>query len=100
MNRKDIQQHVFDAIGIILVDKSEIHEDSSFEDLKLDEKDVNELFSQLESDYKFEFPDAVKARAIDKPEELILPMLVDLILMLKQDQPKRSDKMPEDTSRE
>ncbi|HEX8541887.1 MAG TPA: hypothetical protein VF671_09305 [Pseudomonas sp.] len=100
MNRSEIQQHVFDTIGIILVDKSEIHEDSSFKDLMLDEDDVNELFKQLQDDYGFEFPAAVKLRAVEKPEELILPMLVDLILMLKKDQPKRSDKKTEDTSKE
>ncbi|WP_426111798.1 hypothetical protein [Pseudomonas sp. DSP3-2-2] len=100
MNRNEIQQHVFDTIGIILVDKSEIHEDSSFKDLMLDEDDVNELFKQLQDDYGFEFPAAVKLRAVEKPEELILPMLVDLILMLKKDQPKRSDKKPEGTSKE
>jgi acyl carrier protein len=92
MNRQDIQQHVFDTIGIILVDKSEIHEDSSFRDLRLDEDDVNELFTQLQNDYGFEFPAAVKTRAVEKPEELILPMLVDLILMLRKDQPRRSNK--------
>lgn len=89
MNREDIQQHVFNAIGMILVDKSEIHENSSFEDLKLDDADVHSLFDQLEAHYRFEFPDAVKTRAVKKPEELILAMVVDLILMLRKDQPQR-----------
>lgn len=92
MNREEIQQHVFDTIGIILVDKSEIHENSSFKDLMLDADDVGELFTQLQNDYDFEFPAAVRARAIDNPEELILPMIVDLIVVLRKDEPERSHK--------
>ncbi|HEX8595269.1 MAG TPA: hypothetical protein VF682_18660 [Pseudomonas sp.] len=91
MNRKDIQQHVFDEIGIILVDKSEIREDSSFKDLWLDEDDVIELFSRLERDYNLVFPPEVRERAIGHPEELILTMLVDLILVLRKDSPQGAD---------
>ena len=100
MNRKDIQQHVFDAIGIILVDKSEIHEDSSFKDLMLDEDDVNELFDQLQSDYGFEFPATDRAKAINRPEELTLPKLVTLILKLTNDRPQRSGTGPKGRSKE
>lgn len=100
MNRSEILQNIKNTIGIILVDKSEIHEDSSFEDLVLDEDDVNTLFKQLESEYDFEFPEAVRLRAIEKPDELNLPMLVDLILALRKNERKRSDKKSEGTSKE
>ncbi|EPJ89942.1 MULTISPECIES: hypothetical protein [Pseudomonas] len=100
MKRSEIQQHVFDAIGIILVDKSEIHENSSFKDLMLDEDDVNELFDQLQSDYGVEFPAIQRAKAINRPEDFTLTELTELIEDLANHRLQRSRRNREDTSKE
>lgn len=47
MNRAAIKQSVFDTLGIILVDKSEIREDATFDDLVLDNEDIKELLDIL-----------------------------------------------------
>jgi acyl carrier protein len=85
MNRGEIQQRVFDTLGVILVDKSQILENSTFEELALDEKDVMELFGRLESQFKFTFPEAIRERATHAPEHLTLPILVDLIVLMSED---------------
>ena len=90
MKRSEIQQHVFDAIGIILVDKSEIHENSSFKDLMLDEDDVNDLYDQLQSDFGIVFKPEHRAQAINSPQELTLARLVTQILKLRHDKLQRS----------
>lgn len=85
MNRKEIMQLVFDGIGVILVDKAEIHEDSTLEDLALDEDDVNELFSYLEKELDFTFNPFIKERATLAPEHMTLNFLVDLILAARDE---------------
>lgn len=85
MNREDIKQLVFDRVGVILVDKAEIHENSTFEDLALDEDDVEELFSYLESQLEFTFPAPIRLRATQAPEHMTLNFLVDFILAMRDD---------------
>ncbi|KTB85859.1 hypothetical protein [Pseudomonas syringae] len=74
MDRVAVRQSVFDELGIILVDKSEIREGATFEDLVLDEHDIERLFSALGKKFKVEFPDFMKA----KPTALA--MVVDMIM--------------------
>ncbi|CAM3195811.1 hypothetical protein BZK31_19855 [Pseudomonas floridensis] len=88
MNREGIKQRVLDALGVILVDKAEIRDDATFKDLVLDDEDVETLFSQLGSEFNFEFPEFIRKRAIHKPEHLSLPMVVDLILLMQQESSK------------
>jgi len=85
MTREDIKQLVFDRIGVILVDKAEIHENSTFEDLKLDQDDVEVLFSYLESRLEFSFPAPIRERATQAPEHMTLNFLVDFILTMRDD---------------
>jgi hypothetical protein len=85
MNREEIKQLVFDRVGVILVDKAEIHENSTFEDLALDEDDVEELFSYLESQLEFTFPVPIRQRATQAPEHMTLNFLVDFILAMRDD---------------
>lgn len=91
MNREEIKQRVFDTLGIILVDKTAIHEDSTFKDLALDDDDVDKLLLRLGSEFGFVFPDAIRKRAGDAPDHVTLPTLVDLIvLMQREEQPEGS----------
>ncbi|GAB7533040.1 hypothetical protein PS3A_54560 [Pseudomonas sp. 3A(2025)] len=85
MDREGIKQRVFDALGIILVDKSQIHEDSTFEELVLDDDDVHELFKRLEHMFACRFPGFIRQRANRRPDHVSLPMLVDLIVMMQQE---------------
>ena len=43
MDRHEIQQHVFDTLGIILVDKDPIQDDALLTQLELDEEDFREF---------------------------------------------------------
>ncbi|AHG40025.1 hypothetical protein N018_07095 [Pseudomonas syringae CC1557] len=74
MDRVAIRQSVFDELGIILVDKSEIREKATFDDLVLDNHDIERLFSVLGKKFKLEFPNDMKA----KPTTLA--MVIDMIL--------------------
>ena len=85
MNREGIKQRVLDALGVILVDKDAIREDATFQDLVLDDEDVDELFNALGNEFGFQFPDFIRQRAINKPEHLSLPMIVDLVLLMQQE---------------
>ncbi|MEE4106412.1 hypothetical protein V2I78_20265 [Pseudomonas viridiflava] len=91
MSREAIKQRVLDALGVILVDKAEIRDDSTFKDLRLDDEDVDELFAQLGGEFNFEFPDFIRKRALNKPEHLSLPMVVDLILLMQQESSSEGD---------
>ncbi|MCJ2371627.1 hypothetical protein [Pseudomonas sp. RGM 3321] len=82
MNREEIKQKVFDALGIILVDKSMIHEGATFIDLALEDDDIECLFAALEDVFSFAFPDQIKEQAITKPEDFSLHMIVELILLM------------------
>ncbi|WP_434680402.1 hypothetical protein J3P77_06180 [Pseudomonas sp. R1-18] len=85
MNREEIKQRVLDALGVILIDKDAIREDATFQDLVLDDEDVDELFNTLGTEFGFEFPEFIKQRAVHKPQHLSLPMVVDLILLMQQE---------------
>lgn len=85
MDREGIKQRVFDALGIILVDKSQIHEDSTFEELVLDDDDIHELFKRLEHMFACRFPGFIRERANRRPEHVSLPMLVDLIVLMQHE---------------
>lgn len=85
MNREGIKQRVLDALGVILVDKDAIQEEATFKDLVLDDEDVDELFNALGTEFGFEFPEFIRQRAINKPEHLSLPMIVDLVLLMQQE---------------
>ncbi len=93
MDREGIKQRVLDALGVIIVDKSHIHEEATFEELVLDEDDVNELLKRLEGMFGCRFPAFVRGRASLRPEHVSLPMLVDLILLMQQEtgMPSRSN---------
>ncbi|RMQ47002.1 hypothetical protein ALQ04_00154 [Pseudomonas cichorii] len=84
MNREAINQRVLDVLGVILVDKSRLRDDVTFKDLVLDEDDLNELFTRLGEEFGFDFPEFITDRAINKPEHLSLPMVVDLIVLMRQ----------------
>jgi len=94
MNREEIEQKVRDALGVILVDKAEIHERSTLSDLFLDEEDLEELFTRLGYTFNFMFPTFIRERALDKPKDLTLPMLVDLIMLMHQEEnlPEKEDR--------
>ncbi|WP_341520880.1 hypothetical protein AABC73_21610 [Pseudomonas sp. G.S.17] len=100
MKRSEIQQHVFDAIGIILVDKSKIKESSSFKDLVLDEDDVNDLYNELQSHFGIVFKPDHRAQAINSPHELTLARLVTQILKLIHDKSQRSGTEPKGRTKE
>ncbi|SQF99841.1 Uncharacterised protein [Paucimonas lemoignei] len=85
MTREDIKQLIFDRLGVILVDKAEIHENSSFEELALDEEDVEELFSYLETELGFRFPDTIRHRATGAPDHLTVSFLADFIFAIRDD---------------
>ncbi|MBC3955321.1 hypothetical protein [Pseudomonas triticifolii] len=85
MNREGIKQRVLDALGIILVDKAEIRDEATFRDLVLDDADVDELFSQLGHEFNFEFPEFIRQRALNRPQHVSLPMVVDLIVLMHQE---------------
>lgn len=53
MNREEIRQKVFDALGIILVDKSAIQDDATLVDLALDDDDIERFFLALEAAFDF-----------------------------------------------
>lgn len=97
MNREEIKQRVLDALGVILIDKDAIRDDATFQDLVLDDEDVDELFNTLGAEFGFDFPDFIKRRAVRKPEHLSLPMIVDLILLMQQE--SGSDRQADSRSR-
>jgi hypothetical protein len=86
MNREEIKQRVLDTLGIILIDKSAIHEDSTFKDLALDDEDVEKFLLGLGNEFGFTFPDAIRKRASDAPDHLTLPTLVDLIVLMRREE--------------
>ncbi|MFK3799367.1 MULTISPECIES: hypothetical protein [unclassified Pseudomonas] len=86
MDRREIQQHVFDTLGIILVDKDPIQDDALLADLELDEEDFAEFFSHLQAEFGIVMPGKVKSQISHLPEhspyrQLTLQGLVDLILV-------------------
>lgn len=82
MDRREIQQHVFDTLGIILVDKDPIQDDALLADLVLDEEDFAEFFSHLQAEFGIVMPGKVRSQISHTlDQKLTLQGLVDRILM-------------------
>ena len=86
MDRHEIQQHVFDTLGIILVDKDPIQDDALLTQLELDEEDFREFFSHLQLEFGIVVPDKIRTEISQLPgpspyQQLTLQGLVDLILV-------------------
>ncbi|WP_148193058.1 hypothetical protein [Pseudomonas syringae] len=96
MNREEIRQKVFDALGIILVDKSAIQDDATFVDLTLDDDDIELFFLALEEAFDFNLPEAIRRQAIARPEQFALHRIIELIFLL-QEAKKGSAKPGEET---
>lgn len=80
MDREEIRQHVVDALGVILVDKSVIRENQTLDDLVLDEEDIDELFKKLHG-YGISFRKREKEEALKHPESTTVMALIDHIFM-------------------
>ncbi len=85
MDRPEIHQHVIDALGKILVDKDPIRDDALVADLILDKQDLEQFFSDLQSDLGIVMPLRLKNELSDLLEsptyrELTLEGLVDVIV--------------------
>lgn len=89
---------MFDALGIILVDKSAIQDDATFVDLTLDDDDIELFFLALEEAFDFTLPEAIRTQAITRPEQFALHRIIELIFLLqeaKRDQQSRGrDRTP------
>ncbi len=86
MDRREIRQHVFDVLGIILVDKDPIQDEALLTDLKLDEEDFADFFSHLQADFHIDVPKSIRNQIADPSgnspyQQLTLQGLVDLILI-------------------
>ncbi|WP_110949034.1 hypothetical protein [Pseudomonas bohemica] len=88
MDRKEIQQHVIDELGKILVDKSPFqeNEDVMMSNLFLEEEDFSDFFADLQSDFNITLPNRIKTELSHLPDnpdyrQLTLDGLVDLILV-------------------
>ncbi|WP_296255346.1 MULTISPECIES: hypothetical protein [unclassified Pseudomonas] len=88
MDRNEIQQHVIDELGKILVDKSVIQEqdDVMVRELFLDSDDFAVFFADLQSDFDIALPNRIKTDLSHMPDnpdysQLTLGGLVDLILV-------------------
>ncbi|WP_457793142.1 hypothetical protein [Pseudomonas syringae] len=92
MNREAIKQKVFDALGIILVDKSVIDEGATFSELFLEDDDVENLFISLEEAFDLTFPRPIKQQAIDNASEFSLHMIVELVVMMGKETQSREGK--------
>ncbi|KGS11158.1 MULTISPECIES: hypothetical protein [Pseudomonas syringae group] len=88
MNREAISQGVFDELGVILVDKSEIHMAATFDDLAMDQDDIEKLLDALQTKFKVEFPDSVKLQTTP------LTQVIDTILLI------RRETLPDDSKSE
>lgn len=85
MDREGIIQRVLDTLGIIIVDKTQIHEQATLAELMLDEDDVQALFQRLQAEFDCTFPDFIQERARQRPEHVSVPMLVELVLLIRQE---------------
>ncbi|HXQ99931.1 MAG TPA: hypothetical protein VN798_06040 [Pseudomonas sp.] len=70
MDHSDIKQHVIDALGKILVDKSLIQErdDALLSELVLDEEDFADFFASLQEDFNIVLPQRMKSEISHLPE--------------------------------
>ena len=86
MDRNEIRQHVADALGVILVDKSVIRENRTLEDLVLDDKDIDELFKKLQGQ-GINIKKREKDEALKHPESTTVMSLIDHIFMGQHNTP-------------
>ena len=86
MERREIQQRVYDTLGVILVDKTEIREEATLKDLALEDFEIEDFLDQLEYDFDIIFPTRIKDRISKVPEHLTLQILVDVILVLRENE--------------
>ncbi|QQQ49224.1 hypothetical protein JJQ97_17900 [Pseudomonas syringae] len=94
MNRKEIRQKVFDALGIILVDKSAIQDDATLVDLALDDDDIERFFLALEEAFDFTLPEAIRRQAMARPEQFALDRIIKLIMHEAKKEPGKSEEKP------
>lgn len=76
MDRDEIRKHVEGVLGVILVDKSMIQEDSTLKDLMLDDDDIDQMFRALDDDFGIVASHRVRAFAHKHPEHMTLKLLV------------------------
>lgn len=79
MNRQEIQQHIYDTLGVILIDKTEIREDATLQELVMDESDMLEFFMHLQSDHGIILSPQFKSQVAQPTRRLTVHELVDLI---------------------
>ncbi|MDB6047293.1 MAG: hypothetical protein JWR17_39 [Pseudomonas sp.] len=82
MERLDVQQRLYNTLGVMLIDKAEIKEDATLRDLALDDLEIEALLDQLEFEFDIVFPIRIRKRIYKAPEHLTLQILVDVILVL------------------
>ncbi|MFJ5296938.1 hypothetical protein ACIQAL_10465 [Pseudomonas sp. NPDC088368] len=92
MTRSEVEQHIFDTLGKILVDKSVIQEQPAplMSELFLDDEDFNTFFTDLHTDFDINLPSQIKSDLSHLPDnsdyrQLTLQGLVDLILVKMED---------------
>jgi hypothetical protein len=88
MDRSEIQQHIFDTLGKILVDKSIIQEkaDPLISELVLGPEDFDDFFAELQSLFGITLPTRIKTDLSHLPDshdysQLTLQGLVDVFLI-------------------
>lgn len=86
MDREGVTQRVLDTLGIILVDKSQVHDNATLAEMALDEDDVQVLLERLEDLFDCRFPQRLREGARQHPEHVSVPMIVDLILLMHRQQ--------------
>lgn len=79
MDRDEIRKHVEGVLGVILVDKSMIREDSTLKDLVLDDDDIDQMFRTLDDDFGIVASHRDRRFAHTHPERMTLKLLVERI---------------------
>lgn len=103
MDRSEIEQHVLDALGKILVDKSLIQEkdNAALSELVLDEEDYARLFAELSTDFNIVPTPQTVSDISHLPEhpELSQMTLIELVDKIYVEANKLSEKRSQDTHR-
>lgn len=89
MDREGVTQRVLDALGVVLVDKSQIRDNATLAEMHLDEDDVQVLLDRLEEMFRCQFAQQIRERARQRPEHVSVPMIVDLIMLMHHGQSGR-----------
>ncbi|WP_349971523.1 hypothetical protein [Pseudomonas caspiana] len=80
MDREEIRQHVVDALGVILVDKTVIEDNQTIDSLVLDEEDIDELSKMLQKS-GINFKKRAREEALKHSESTTLMALIDHIFL-------------------